>query len=235
MANKKVAVPWVPSIPKANDVEIPWEAFDTCLGNLFVAELGAYFAIVTDVDMNSKQQKVYGGEWVWCLVRKSEVLGGASTAYDIYQRVDDSHVLSTEMDVDSSFDVGMTAGAYYLKQIFNKRKAPDSGYKLDGHNTMESAMGMCEEYIARHRGTLTGSYDERKAFEAGYKAGMKKKAWSFDWPALDNVVRCYRRGVGLDEYEINWSAIGAVSIEDARDFANRILDVCDNPEKFVVN
>ncbi len=74
----------------------------------------------------------------------------------------------------------------------------------------------------------------RKDFMAGYKAGkmaMRKQAFG----QVEDWVTCheeqdFRNGeFGDPYYTINWKAVGSVSLEEAREFAELILDMCENP------
>ena len=74
----------------------------------------------------------------------------------------------------------------------------------------------------------------RKDFIAGYMAGMKARTYSIDGRPASDFVSVYphfdSRTFEDDGYEINWKAIGSVSIDEAREFAEYILECCDNPE-----
>lgn len=68
------------------------------------------------------------------------------------------------------------------------------------------------------------------------RIASKRVAWSQPFP-LSNVVTVSRKMNSLGNYEygyeIGWGSLGTVPVEDAREFAEYILECCNAPERYV--
>lgn len=66
------------------------------------------------------------------------------------------------------------------------------------------------------------------------KRDMRKTAFGGveDWVSIREHEDFRNNEFGPMYYQVNWKAVGDVSVEEAREFASLILDMCDNPERY---